>query len=63
VALAQGALIPFTTRLCGNCHWNRDTLRTVRAAGFQVDYLRDYGGVFLPFILLEARKFPLDQKT
>lgn len=63
VALIQSALTPFTTRLCGNCHWNRDTLRTVRAAGFQVDYLRDYGSLFLPFVLLEARKFPLDQKA
>jgi ubiquinone/menaquinone biosynthesis C-methylase UbiE len=62
VSLAQSAVTPFTRRLCGNCHWNRDTLRAVREAGFQIDYLRDYGSVFLPFILLEARKFPLDRK-
>ncbi len=63
VSLAQSAVTPLTRRLCGNCHWNRDTLHTVREAGFQIDYLRNYGGVFLPFILLEARKFPLDRKA
>lgn len=58
VSLAQSAVTPLTTRLCGNCHWNRDTLQALRQAGFQIDYLRDYGSVFMPFILLEAQKIP-----
>ncbi len=68
VALMQSALIPLTTRLAGNCHWNRDTLQTVRDAGFQINDKRDYrlplGGAFLtPYVSLEARKSPLDQNA
>lgn len=68
VAFVQSALTPLTTRFAGNCHWNRDTLQTVREAGLQIDDERDYslpiaGGFLTPFILVEARKFPLDQNA
>ena len=36
-ARAQDALQPVWTRLTGGCHPNRDTERTVEAAGFRID--------------------------
>jgi ubiquinone/menaquinone biosynthesis C-methylase UbiE len=68
VALMQNAITPFTIRFAGNCHWNRDTLSTVRAAGFQIDTEQDHrlpiaGSFLTPLILVEARKFPLDQNA
>jgi ubiquinone/menaquinone biosynthesis C-methylase UbiE len=67
-ALVQSALLPLTTRFAGNCHWNRDTLQTVRDAAFHIDDTHDYrmpiaGGFLTPFILLEARNSPLDQNA
>ena len=50
----QDALVPLTTRLFGNCHWNRDTARTVRDAGFQITHIRQVGGALLPIIVLQA---------
>lgn len=54
----QDILVPLTTRMCGNCHWNRDTLSTVHGAGFQISYKRDYGGFLMPVLLLEAANSP-----
>ena len=34
-ARIQDALVPVTTHLFGNCHWNRNAERTVQEAGFQ----------------------------
>jgi hypothetical protein len=28
---------PLWTRITGGCHWNRQTERTVEAAGFRID--------------------------
>jgi ubiquinone/menaquinone biosynthesis C-methylase UbiE len=53
-ARLQDLLVPLTTRLAGNCHWNRDTAQAVRAAGFQVGELRQVSGWLLPMILLQA---------
>jgi len=50
----QDALVPLTTRLFGNCHWNRDTARTVRDAGFQITRMRQLGGALQPIIVLQA---------
>ena len=36
-ALVQDRCQPLWTRLSGGCHWNRDTERTVEAAGFHID--------------------------
>src|SRR5712692_11719888 len=36
----QNAIVPLTTRLFGHCHWNRDTERVVREAGFHIAHLR-----------------------
>jgi len=55
-ARLQDALVPLTTRLCGNCHWNRDTLQTVKAAGFHITRLRELAGVMHPIIVVQATR-------
>lgn len=52
----QGLLVPVTTRLSGNCHWNRDTARTVADAGFQITSKRHIQGRFMPIIMLQATR-------
>jgi ubiquinone/menaquinone biosynthesis C-methylase UbiE len=58
LAQLQDALVPVTTRLFGNCHWNRNPLRLVEEAGFQVMQIHPHpGGVpLLPHLLLQARR-------
>ena len=53
-ARIQDALVPLTRRLFGNCHWNRDTARTVRDAGFQITRMRQLSGGLQPIIVLQA---------
>jgi ubiquinone/menaquinone biosynthesis C-methylase UbiE len=55
-ACLQDLLVPLTTRMAGNCHWNRDTGQAVSAAGFQVQTLRQVNGWLLPMILLQATR-------
>jgi ubiquinone/menaquinone biosynthesis C-methylase UbiE len=50
----QDMLVPFTTRLAGNCHWNRNTERMVADASFDIEYRRDLGGWMLPMVMLRA---------
>lgn len=50
----QDMLVPLTTRLAGNCHWNRNTERTVADAGFQIEYRRDLEGWMVPMVMLRA---------
>lgn len=52
----QDLLVPLTTRLAGNCHWNRDASQAVREAGFQVDQERRLSGWLLPILLLRATR-------
>src|SRR2546430_16191543 len=52
--LIQNILVPVTTRIAGNCHWNRNTERTVAEAGFEIEYRRDLGGVRVPMEMLRA---------
>jgi ubiquinone/menaquinone biosynthesis C-methylase UbiE len=54
VARLQDALVPLTTRLFGNCHWNRDTAQTVQEAGFAITYVRRLKGGLAPHIVLQA---------
>jgi ubiquinone/menaquinone biosynthesis C-methylase UbiE len=58
IALVQDALVPVTTRLFGNCHWNRDAQHLVQEAGFQVAQVRVVGGglALMPHLLLEAQR-------
>ncbi len=54
IARLQDALVPVTTRLFGNCHWNRDTARTVQEAGFAITHSRRLKGGLDPHIVLQA---------
>ncbi len=58
MAYLQDAIVPLTTRLFGQCHWNRDTERVVREAGFHIANLRHVGGSFdlSPHLVLQARR-------
>lgn len=52
----QNMTTPFTRLLAGNCHWNRDTERTVYAAGFQALERRDLDMGLLPVVVLKVQK-------
>ncbi len=54
VAPLQDGLVPLTTRLFGNCHWNRDTASTVQEAGFDITHVRRLKGGLDPHIVLQA---------
>ncbi len=55
-ARVQDLLVPVTTRLLGNCHWNRDTARTVADAGFQITSKQHVRGWLIPIIVLQATR-------
>jgi ubiquinone/menaquinone biosynthesis C-methylase UbiE len=55
-AWVQDALVPLSTRCMGNCHWNRDTLRTVLHTGFQTTQVRHLSGGLQPLLLIHARR-------
>jgi|ERR1051326_691596 ubiquinone/menaquinone biosynthesis C-methylase UbiE len=52
----QNIITPINKLIAGNCHWNRDTEKTVREAGFQIEQRRDAGGFVVPFVVLRAVK-------
>lgn len=54
LARLQDAIVPLTTRLFGNCHWNRDTAHTVQEAGFHITRVRRVKGGLDPHIVLRA---------
>jgi ubiquinone/menaquinone biosynthesis C-methylase UbiE len=58
IAQVQDALVPVTTRLFGNCHWNRDAEQLVQEAGFQVAQVRAVAGglPLMPHLLLAAHR-------
>lgn len=56
VAQVQDRLVPVTTRLAGNCHWNRDTLQTLRQAGFEVTDVKQVGGKLQPVLIIQAQR-------
>jgi ubiquinone/menaquinone biosynthesis C-methylase UbiE len=55
-AWVQDALVPLSTRCMGNCHWNRDTLRTILHTGFQTTQVRQLSGGLQPLLLIHARR-------
>jgi ubiquinone/menaquinone biosynthesis C-methylase UbiE len=55
-AWVQDALVPLSTRCMGNCHWNRDTLRTILQTGFQTTQVRQLSGGLQPMLLIHARR-------
>jgi hypothetical protein len=52
----QTIITPINRLIAGNCHWNRDTEKTVREADFRIEQRRDVGGFVIPFIVLRAVK-------
>jgi len=52
----QTAVTPLTCRMLGGCHWNRETERTVREAGFTIEQRRDLSWSLLPFVVIHAIK-------
>jgi ubiquinone/menaquinone biosynthesis C-methylase UbiE/glutaredoxin len=52
----QSALVPLTTRLMGNCHWDRDTLRSMQHVGFQIVQSRQVSGGLQPMFCLHATR-------
>lgn len=54
-ARLQDALVPVTTRLFGNCHWNRDTAQLLKDAGWHITRLQQVAqGPLQPIIALQA---------
>ncbi len=56
IAWVQDALVPLSTRCMGNCHWNRNTLRTVLHTGFQTTQVRQLSGGLQPMLLIHATR-------
>lgn len=55
-ATLQNIITPVNKLIAGNCHWNRNTEKTVSEAGFRVEQRRDIGGFVLPFVILRVSK-------
>lgn len=55
-AWIQDAVVPLTKLLSGNCHWNRDTARTVADTGFQITFKRKIHSPLMPMIMLQATR-------
>jgi ubiquinone/menaquinone biosynthesis C-methylase UbiE len=55
-AWVQDALVPLTSRLAGNCHWNRDTRQAVLSAGFLLTQERKARGGLQPVLILQATR-------
>jgi ubiquinone/menaquinone biosynthesis C-methylase UbiE len=53
-AWVQDAMVPATTRLSGNCHWNRDTQRAAIFAGFLLTQVQKARGGLLSVLILAA---------
>jgi ubiquinone/menaquinone biosynthesis C-methylase UbiE len=52
----QTMITPFTIRLAGNCHWNRDTAQAVAQAGFEITSHRQVHTGLHPQIILQATR-------
>jgi ubiquinone/menaquinone biosynthesis C-methylase UbiE len=56
VAGIQDAVVPLSTRCMGNCHWNRDTVQTMREMGFRTLRVRKVSGGLQPMLCIEATR-------
>src|SRR5712691_6675154 len=56
VAWVQDALVLLSTRCMGNCHWNRDTLRSILQTGFQAVQVQKKSGGLQPMLSLSANR-------
>lgn len=55
-ATLQTIVTPLTRLMLGNCHWNRDTEKTVSEAGFKIEQRREMAWALMPFLVLHAAK-------
>lgn len=55
-ATMQNLITPITRLVAGNCHWNRNTEKTVTEAGFKIEQRRDLTWSVFPFVVLHAVK-------
>ncbi|GHP00154.1 hypothetical protein KSF_102010 [Reticulibacter mediterranei] len=53
-AWVQDVLVPLTTRVAGNCHWNRDTRQAVLSAGFLLTKAREVQGGLQPVLIMST---------
>jgi len=54
LAGVQTIMTPISRAVNGNCRWNRDTARTLSAAGFEITSRRDFNVLLVPMLLVEA---------
>ena len=52
----QNIITPVTKRVAGNCHWNRDTERSVINADFEIESRRDAGGGVQRMVVVKAAR-------
>jgi ubiquinone/menaquinone biosynthesis C-methylase UbiE len=52
----QNIITPVTKRMAGNCHWNRDTERSVINADFEIENRREAGGGVQRMIVVRAKR-------
>jgi len=56
LAGVQNIMTPLSRTVNGNCYWNRNTARTLSAAGFDIVSLRDFYIFLIPMLLVEATR-------
>jgi ubiquinone/menaquinone biosynthesis C-methylase UbiE len=54
LAGVQTIMTPISRAVNGNCRWNRDTARTLSAAGFTITSRHDFYIFLIPMLLVEA---------
>jgi ubiquinone/menaquinone biosynthesis C-methylase UbiE len=58
IARVQDVLVPITTHLFGNCHWNRNVEQVVEQTGFRVISRHEVDGGFslMPHLVIQAHR-------
>jgi ubiquinone/menaquinone biosynthesis C-methylase UbiE len=56
LASVQNIMTPISRVVNGNCHWNRNTLDILTAAGFDINNRRDFYVFLIPMLLVEATR-------
>jgi ubiquinone/menaquinone biosynthesis C-methylase UbiE len=56
LAGVQTIMTPISRAVNGNCHWNRDTARTLSAAGFNIVSQRDFYVFLILMLFVEATR-------
>ncbi len=56
LSIIQNIITPMTRLIAGNCHWNRDTERAVKQAGFKIERRRDIAWFMMTGVVLRVVK-------